>query len=161
MGTKVCSACKLEKPHSDFYGHTYSKDGYHNQCKACIKIYRDSNKERQKQYKKDWDKTNKEYLKEFFKAHYQANKTAYRAKGAKYRASQLRATPSWADLSCIKDFYECALAFRLYTGKEYHVDHIVPLQGKTVCGLHCEANLQVLPSVENVSKGNRWWPDMP
>jgi hypothetical protein len=42
-----------------------------------------------------------------------------------------------------------------------HVDHIVPLVSKFVCGLHCEANLQLLPGPENQRKGNRVWPDMP
>jgi hypothetical protein len=43
----------------------------------------------------------------------------------------------------------------------HDVDHIVPLTSKFVCGLHCEANLQYLPSRVNQSKKNRYWPDMP
>lgn len=41
-----------------------------------------------------------------------------------------------------------------------HVDHIVPLQSNWVCGLHCEANLRVIPGAENESKRNFWWPQM-
>jgi len=42
----------------------------------------------------------------------------------------------------------------------YEVDHIYPLQSKWMCGLHCEANLQILTESQNASKGNRWWPGM-
>lgn len=83
------------------------------------------------------------------------------AKKARRRASELNATPKWAETEDLGDFYLIARMFRLYTGQEYHVDHVVPLQNKLVCGLHCEANLQVLPGAENRSKSNRYWPDMP
>lgn len=70
------------------------------------------------------------------------------AKGAKYRATKLKATPSWSESELIRRFYEdCP--------EGHHVDHIIPLQGKEVCGLHVLTNLQYLLARENISKGNR------
>lgn len=84
-----------------------------------------------------------------------------RAATARRRAAKLQATPHWADLDAIEDFYAAAAMFRTYTGQTYHVDHIVPLRSPLVCGLHNEFNLQVLPGTENCRKQNRYWPDMP
>lgn len=80
---------------------------------------------------------------------------------ANRRAAKVQNTPSWVDQKTIAEFYETADGLSMLTGEWYHVDHIVPLRGKTVCGLHCEANLQVLPGLENIGKGNRHWPDQP
>lgn len=76
------------------------------------------------------------------------------------RVAEERATPSWANQDEIRKICEETAALQAATGVKYHVDHIVPLRGKTVCGLHCEANLQALPALENISKGHRKWPDM-
>ena len=84
-----------------------------------------------------------------------------KAATARWRAALVQATPAWADQKKIAEFYETADGLSMLTGEWYHVDHIVPLQGKTVRGLHCEANLQVLPEVDNIRKGNRHWPDQP
>lgn len=46
------------------------------------------------------------------------------------------------------------------TGIQHQVDHIVPLRHPLVCGLHCEANLQVIPALDNQRKSNRIWPNM-
>lgn len=84
-----------------------------------------------------------------------------RAKAATRRATRLLATPSWVDGDAVLAFYAEANRLSIEKGTVHHVDHIVPLQSKTVCGLHCEANLQVLPGAENISKSNRRWPDKP
>ena len=80
---------------------------------------------------------------------------------AKRTAAKLRATPSWANQKAIQAFYKESARLTELTGIAHHVDHIVPLQSPWVCGLHCEANLQILPYYENQSKSNRYWPDMP
>jgi hypothetical protein len=83
------------------------------------------------------------------------------AKVASRRRLVLLATPKWAKCDSILAFYEEAQVVSAATGVVHHVDHIVPLTSKYVCGLHCEANLRVLPGAENISKSNRKWPDMP
>jgi hypothetical protein len=90
-----------------------------------------------------------------------ANRATCAAKLARYRSTKRRATPAWSNNDRIKEFYFAADFLGMVTGEWHNVDHIVPLQSDLVCGLHCEANLQVLPEFENQSKGNRFWPDMP
>jgi len=77
------------------------------------------------------------------------------------RAAEKQATPAWANRKAMLAIYAEAVRLTELTGVEHHVDHIVPLQSPWVCGLHCEANLRIIPSYENQSKSNRWWPDMP
>lgn len=57
--------------------------------------------------------------------------------------------PAWANIEVISDIYRKARATGLT------VDHVIPLRGKTVCGLHVENNLQLLSQSENSSKGNK------
>lgn len=90
--------------------------------------------------------------------YYQENKDKFCARSAHRRASKLQATPSWADQETIDSLYQLATIFNR-TGINLHVDHIVPLNSNKVCGLHCESNLQLLSSHDNISKGNRHWPD--
>jgi hypothetical protein len=76
-------------------------------------------------------------------------------------ALKRKATPAWANLAAIDVLYIEAKRRELETGVKWHVDHIVPLKSKLVCGLHVEANLVVLTASENIAKSNRYWPDMP
>lgn len=88
------------------------------------------------------------------------NRDRANAHRANYRAAKLKATPAWANDELIKEYYFAADFLGMVTGIWHHVDHIVPLQSDLVCGLHWEQNLQVLPASENLSKSNRYWPDM-
>jgi hypothetical protein len=64
------------------------------------------------------------------------------------------ATPLWANKKKIKEFYSVAKLLTENTGVKHHVDHIVPLRGEFVCGLHVEHNLQILTQEENIRKSN-------
>ncbi|NTF54936.1 hypothetical protein G6L12_08520 [Agrobacterium rhizogenes] len=88
------------------------------------------------------------------------NKPYIAAKAEERRAAKLMATPSWADLSEIKKIYEDCARITAETGIKHHVDHIVPLQSKWVCGLHVQSNLQILIGTDNTRKHNKFWPDM-
>lgn len=80
---------------------------------------------------------------------------------AQRRASKLQAMPRWANEFFIKEIYALAKLRTKVMGYEWHVDHIVPLKSETVCGLHVEHNLRVVPAVINRAKSNVTWPDMP
>lgn len=84
-----------------------------------------------------------------------------RAKYKRYMTRKRNACPGWADQILIEEAYHLAQLRTKATGIQWHVDHIVPLQSSLVCGLHVENNLQVIPAAMNLSKSNRYWPDMP
>lgn len=155
------------------------------------KAYRSANAERCAAKSEQWAKANPQRRKAIYTASRAANIDAYRAREAEYRASrreacnarikdwkrrnphklthyfhkrraaELQAMPAWADLDAMEAVYAEAQRRQAETGVPHHVDHIVPILSKIVCGLHCEANLRAIPAAENVSKQNRYWPDMP
>lgn len=83
------------------------------------------------------------------------------SRNAARRTGTMYATPKWANKFFMDEAYDLAKRRTIATGIKWHVDHIVPLKSPIVCGLHCEANLQVIPYRDNLRKGNRFWPDMP
>jgi hypothetical protein len=104
---------------------------------------------------KAWQAANPERVKAHAKAGRQKNKHKEAAKVQARNALKLKATPVWADKSAILRMYENARYLTEVTGFEHHVDHIVPLRGAQVCGLHVENNLRVVPAYINLRKGNR------
>ena len=127
------------------------------ELKAFGKAWRETNKEKIKAYKKAYYETNKEEKKAYDKAYKQANKGKVNALTAKRKASKLQRTPSWLtkeDLAEIEDIYRMAKRRSEVEGIEYHVDHIIPLQGRNISGLHVPSNLQILRATENLRKSN-------
>ena len=84
------------------------------------------------------------------------NRDKRRAIEAKRRAIKIQATPMWVDYNKIREVYKEAKRLEELTGIQFHVDHIVPLKHKEVCGLHCEDNLQILTAIDNMRKGNEF-----
>ena len=113
------------------------------------KNWYENNKERSQLTKKKWKKENKERIALCNKEWQQNNKNKVNSTTMRYIANKLKATPSWFEKDRVELVYKKALEWNM------QVDHIVPLNGKNVCGLHCWANLQLLEASLNQSKGNR------
>lgn len=122
------------------------------------KIYIENNSVKLKTLYRRYYLANQEKIKKYGTQHRLANLDKYAARSAKYRASKLKATPPWLTVNQlleIKQFYSKAKSKEQETGIKYHVDHIVPLQGVNVCGLHVPWNLQILSATENMQKHNK------
>lgn len=159
---KICGACGVDKPESEYYkrknGSAYSM------CKPC---------NRAKTAR--WSKRNPERRKasvDKFRAKPEARKRAVEVTklnikkkpgirthyNALRRTKKSQRTPTWLTpehKKSIAYFYWLARDAGVITGENYHVDHIVPLNGRNVCGLHVPWNLQVLPEKTNIQKSNK------
>ena len=183
MLTKYCYKCTTNKPVESFGKNKSKKDGLSTECRLCkrhcdkqyyqdnsnqvkqtVAKYRAKNPEKVSQVKKDWYELHKEHVVQKSKKWAEINPQKMRqsrkkynslndgkknALLAKYRATKIQATPPWFEKDLVEIVYIKANEWG------FAVDHIIPLQGKNVCGLHCWANLQLLDPLLNSSKGNR------
>lgn len=169
-GKKRCGSCKNVKQFSEFHTRKSSCDGLSYKCAECVKVYCRVWKKKNPNAFKEWVSTRKSEREEYWRAWYNANKSSRAASYAKWakanpdiinalvakrNAAKLKATPRWANKDAIRAIYAEAARLTRDTGIKHEVDHIYPLQSDVVCGLHCEANLQILTKVENIRKGNR------
>jgi len=150
--------------------------------------WRSENKGRFEEMQRVWREKNVDRLRAYRAATYEKNKgkenaqaTLYKAENkerlARYQADRLKqfpelnrfarslrraaekaAMPKWADRKKMREIYAECVRVSEATGIPHHVDHIYPLKSDWVCGLHCEANLQILPAAVNQAKSNRPWP---
>jgi hypothetical protein len=133
-------------------------DAHKPQRSNVAREYYAENKDRICARGRAWRKCNPERTFEYFRAYGKANPGKRSALGAKRRASKLQATPAWFEKEAVAAIYEESILRSKQDEIVYHVDHIVPLRSKFVCGLHCLDNLEIIPGKENLSKGNRHWP---
>lgn len=173
---KACTKCLLVKLLRDFHKDFSRKDGLNYLCKNCHKSrldsYRDKNPEKALLQSARYYASHKEEKKATSRANPNKRRnqvigtkryhTKYpdkrNANRAKYHASKLNRTPRWLTVG---DKIEIAWAYKIAnlrtmgTGIKHEVDHIVPLQGKNMSGLHVPWNLQILTREANIRKGNR------
>ena len=121
------------------------------------KQYYLKNKERILAKNKAYNKANREKISIVESLWRQNNKGKVASNTRRYQVSKMNRTPKWLtkdDLWLIKEAYELAALRTKVFGFSWHVDHIIPLQGKLVSGLHVIENLQVIPGIENKIKMN-------
>ena len=107
----------------------------------------------------EWSKRNPEKVKATAKRNRQNNKAMRNANTVKRRLSKLNRTPAWLtdiDYERIQNEYKLAVLLTKVEGVQWTVDHIIPLQGELVSGLHVPSNLQVMRASENYSKRNKF-----
>jgi len=122
-----------------------------NVRKKKVKEWGTANRERVLQYKAKWNASNPE----FNSLWCAANRDLVRSHKANRRARKKQAMPLWLTpdhISQINAVYAEAQRLSIETGVTYHVDHIVPLNGRVVCGLHVPWNLRAIPAVENLRR---------
>lgn len=159
---KTCNKCGESKPLAEFHNDKNRPDGKSRTCKHCAcakaaqsrlaRLAEVQAYDRLRQKLKPRDK-----LKQTAAKHYQKNKAYYREKVVARRAHMGQATPPWADKKQMLAMYEYAHWLRSI-GVDAEVDHIIPLYGSGVCGLHAHSNLRVILATENRSKNNRLDP---
>ena len=148
------------KEHRSIIGAVW-RDANKDRLAGVRKEWRSKNKARSSDLGKLWNLNNKDRVIAVNRAWRLANPDKSNAAGTRRRTARMGATPKWADLKKIDAIYLACIRLNRESNDVFHVDHIIPIQSKLVCGLHCEANLQILTASENSSKGNRHWPDMP
>jgi hypothetical protein len=132
------------------------------------RIYYKKNKQACDERKKEWRSNNPakpreltaeqlERKRESARRHYERNKSTYLVNWARRRAAKMQRTINLSEehLSQIDQMYAEAKRLTAETGVSHHVDHIAPLQGELVSGLHAPWNMRVVPAHENLSKGAR------
>lgn len=174
VSTKKCTKCKEVKKRADFSNSAANRDALHCWCKECAHLYRIKNKksisDRNIRYRSEnredvlardayYRNKNREAVLVSNALYRGSNKGKINSWTAKRRAQKLQATPKWLtkeQLLEILAFYIEAVRLTRETGKPHHVDHILPILGDGITGLHVPWNLQILTASENSKKRNKF-----
>lgn len=138
------------------------RDFYQNNLEKELQRKKDAyarNTEKEKARSARWRDKNREYLREKDRQDAKERPAYFCYKTQKRHAAKLQRTPKWLTAEQLKDIqteYELSAWCSKVMGIKYNVDHIVPLQGKTVCGLHVPWNLRVIPASDNFKKSNKF-----
>ena len=158
--SKECSKCNVEKAYEDFCVSKRNKSGIKAHCKECEsnikKEYYLKNKQHIRDRNDQWKKDNKEQHNKNFRKWRKNNLTVMAAHCALNRAKRNNRLVEWANKAYIADLYRNAKEASVIFNIDYEVDHIIPLLGKKVSGLHVESNLQIIPKHLNRTKGNKY-----
>ena len=141
------------------HGHLaerYTKDG---NCVVCTKIKLDKYRELNLDLVNERRRANKEPNRKSSARWIKANSGIVNAWNRKRYASKMQRTPAWLtpiDFERMENEFKLAALQSKITGTKWHVDHIIPLQGKNVSGLHVPANLRAIPGADNIRKRNSY-----
>ena len=144
FGLRPCTQCNEVKELTEFHPDTRVPSGVRTACKSCVNAKKRKKYHSDEEYREaslrlssEWRSNNPEKMKSYF---------------ATRRAKKELRNAAWANKRAIQEIYN-----NCPPGHE--VDHIIPLNGKLVSGLHVENNLQYLTVEENAKKGNRYTVD--
>lgn len=155
---KTCTKCKKHLDLSNFCKDKQKKDGLHPHCKSCRskrgKRYREENREACLTRSRLYRKNNLEEIRRKDRERNKDSKrAAYKNARNRYNLVKYRSLGKLFQEDTILIYEDCRL-LSLVTGDSFEVDHIVPLQGENVSGLHVPWNLQIISRFENRSKSN-------
>lgn len=143
---------KIKESRKEYYQDNIDK------VKAANKQRYEDFPEKGKAASKKWAEDNSERKLENHRKWHKQNPSKRAAYNAQHRAAKINRTPPWADKEAIDAIYEEARALQEATGIPHHVDHIYPLRGEKVSGLHVEGNLRAVPAKVNLTKSNTFEP---
>lgn len=147
---KRCSTLSPEQKHARAEAAKRWKESH----PEWVEQYRTRNKEKMLTRSREWAANNQERQKARTAKYHAENPHKASERSRVRRGSLKNRLVGWRDGAAIKAIYLQAAEFRA-AGIDCEVDHIYPLQGEFVSGLHCEANLQIISTFENRSKQNR------